>query len=254
MILLLSPSKTLDMETSAPVTKPTQPVLLQESEILVEQARKLSMKKLQALMDISEKLATLNHARFQKFSTPFTKKNAKPGLFAFRGDVYDGLNADSFSADDIEYAQAHLRILSGLYGLLRPCDLMQAYRLEMGISLKNPRGKNLYDFWGERITLEINKAAKAAKSEAILNLASQEYFKAVHAGKLAKPLITVQFKERRGNKLQTIALFAKKARGAMARWVIQERVERIADLSHFAEDGYGFDETLSSHAELVFVR
>lgn len=254
MIILLSPSKTLNMDAAYPPVKPTQPALLKDSQPLVELARKLSVKKLKALMDISDKLAQLNHERFQAFSTPFNTKNATPCIYAFRGDVYDGFDADSLTVSDILYAQEHVRILSGLYGLLRPLDLMQAYRLEMGIVLKNPHGKTLYDFWGDRITKEINKAAKAAASEAVINLASQEYFGAVQPDSLKAPLITVHFKERRGNKLQVIGLLAKKARGRMARWIIANRAEKIADLPDFAEDSYAFDATLSDAHILTFVR
>ncbi len=254
MIILLSPSKTLDMETPAPVKKLTQPALLAESNLLVKQLQGYDVAGLQALMGISEKLAALNHQRFQNFSTPFSRDNAKPCLFAFRGDVYDGLQADDWSEDEIAYAQDHLRILSGLYGLLRPCDLMQPYRLEMGTALPNPRGHNLYAFWGERITDAVNQAAAAVNAPAVLNLASQEYAKAVAPDALHVPFITAQFKEKRGNKLQTIGLLAKKARGMMARWVIRRGVADVDSLQQFNEDGYGFDAALSNDRELVFIR
>lgn len=254
MMILLSPSKTLDMDAPAPGCSPTQPALLEDSKRLIEQLRQYRVADLQELMHISEKLAALNHQRFQDFTTPFTEENARPCLFAFRGDVYDGLKAETFDAADIAHAQAHLRILSGLYGLLRPCDLMQPYRLEMGTPLPTEEGRHLYAFWGGRITQEINKAATAAGAPAVLNLASQEYAKAVQADQLSAPFVTAQFKEKRGNKLQTIGLFAKKARGMMARWVIRNRVTSPDAVQAFAEDGYRFDEALSGASELVFVR
>ena len=254
MILLLSPSKTLgDGTAPCPIT-PTQPQWLKESAALIKEARTLSPADLQKLMDISAKLAELNHARFAQFQTPFTSANATPALFTFQGDVYDGLDAHSLKAKDIAFAQDHLRILSGLYGLLRPLDLMQPYRLEMGIALTNPRGKNLYQFWGERITGSINEAAKEAKAKAVINLASEEYFKAVKPALLAAPLIEVQFKERKGGKLATIGLMAKRARGRMAGWVIRQRILKPADLAHFNEDGYAFQPSLSDAGRLVFVR
>lgn len=254
MIILLSPSKTLKMDAELPSIKPTQPALLKDTKELAAVARKLSQKKLKELMGISDKLAQLNHARFQSFTTPLTPKNATPAAFAFRGDVYDGLDADTMNAQELAWAQDHLRILSGFYGLLRPLDLMQAYRLEMGVGLKNPRGKNLYEFWGDRLAKEINKAAKAAASPAVINLASQEYFRAVQQDSLKLPITTAHFKERRGNKLQVIGLLAKKARGRMARWLIAHEIENTPDINDFAEDGYRYDPALSDETNRIFVR
>lgn len=254
MIILLSPSKTLDMEGSTPIAKPTTPVLLEETEKLVKIAKKLSVSDLKALMDISDKLAVLNHTRFKSFSTPFTSDNAKPSLFAFRGDVYDGLDADSFTKAELDYAQTHLRILSGLYGVLRPFDLMQAYRLEMGIRLANRRGTHLYDFWGDRLTDLINTHAKSAKSECIINLASQEYAGAINPTHLTLPLVTPVFKERKGNQLKVVGLMAKKARGKMAAWLIKNRVESAQYICRFDQDGYRFDAELSTADELTFTR
>jgi len=254
MMILLSPSKTLDMEGTTPIKKPTIPDLLEESQTLIKLARKLSANDLKTLMDISDKLAVLNVDRFQSFKTPFTPDNAKPALFAFQGDVYDGLDSASFSAADLTYAQQHLRILSGLYGLLRPFDLMQAYRLEMGIPLANPRGKNLYQFWGDRITNLLNKHAKQSKCSRIVNLASQEYFAAIHTPSLALPLITPVFKEKKGNQLKVIGLMAKRARGKMAAWIIQNRVESANDIQTFDLDGYQYDAALSTEGEFTFTR
>ena len=179
MLILISPAKTLDFETPTKIKLNTMPDFLADSQELIDELRKLSAKKISSLMDISEKLGELNHQRFQTWQRPFTLDNAKQALLAFQGDVYVGLEAETFSAADFKFAQQHLRILSGLYGLLRPLDLMQPYRLEMGTEFKNSRGKNLYTFWGDKITHEINQVVEKDKSPLIINLASNEYFKAV---------------------------------------------------------------------------
>lgn len=254
MIILLSPSKTLDMEAPHSVKTPTQPALLTESKQLITEARKRSVQDLQELMAISEKLATLNHTRFKAFSTPFTPDNATPAGFAFQGDVYEGLQFAALNAKDQAFAQEHLRILSGLYGLLRPFDLMQAYRLEMGISLANPRGKNLYQFWGERITHAINADAKAAKSSLIVNLASNEYFSAVKPALLECPLITPVFKEKKGKDYKVVSFNAKKARGRMAAFLIESRARTAGDIIRFDRDGYQYHEKLSDSSTLTFTR
>jgi len=258
MIILLSPSKTLDMDgTRIPAATwkgATTPALLEESKTLIAQARTLSVADLKKLMKISDALAELNHERFRAFTAPFTAENATPALFAFRGDVYDGLDADSMQADDIAFAQTHLRILSGLYGLLRPLDLMQAYRLEMGIGLKNPRGKNLYAFWGERITHAIHDAARASKSRCVVNLASQEYFDAVHPEALGVPLVTPSFMEIKNGTPKIIGLMAKRARGRMARWLIEKRVQSAQDIPSFDLDGYRFTPELSTEGRFTFTR
>lgn len=254
MMILLSPSKTLEMEGTTPIKKPTQPELLEDTQALISITRSLSARDLQSLMDISDKLATLNAARFKAFQLPFTPANAKPALFAFHGDVYDGLDAPSFSPSDLTYAQQHLRILSGLYGLLKPFDLMQAYRLEMGIALSNPRGKNLYQFWGDRLTNLLNQHAKKARCRHIVNLASQEYAAAIQPKALALPLIAPVFKEKKGNQLKVIGLLAKRARGRMAAWIIRNRVESADELRAFDLDGYQYDAALSTEAEITFTR
>lgn len=253
MLVLLSPSKTQDF-TPVDSPKPTQPALLQESEILMGELRKLSAPKIGKLMGVSEKLATLNHQRFQDFSTPFTPKNAKPAALAFKGDVYDGLDAPSLSARELEFAQHSIRILSGLYGVLRPLDLIQAYRLEMKTPLKNPRGKDLYAFWGDRLTELLNQQLKEEKTDTIVNLASQEYFSAVNTKKLAGRLVTVHFKERKDGKLKVIGLFAKRARGMMARYIVQQGITDIGAITRFHEDGYQFEPELSTDGEFVFAR
>ncbi len=254
MIILLSPSKTLSMDAAHPVKAPTQPALLAESKKLITAARHCSVQDLQQLMDISDKLATLNHARFKAFKTPFTPDNATPAGYAFQGDVYAGLQFAELSAQDQTFAQAHLRILSGLYGLLRPFDLMQAYRLEMGIALANQRGKNLYAFWGERITDAINADAKASKSKLVVNLASNEYFSAVKPAVLELPVITPIFKEKKGKDYKVVSFLAKKARGRMAAYLIETRAKAASDILPFDRDGYEYNETLSTNNTLTFTR
>ena len=254
MLALISPAKKLDFESSCVVKKSTQPRFIDETETLVKIAKKLSSRDLQNLMKISEKLGALNHQRFQRFATPFTNDNARPAVLAFRGDTYAGLDADSLTMDDLSYAQKHLGILSGLYGVLRPLDLMQAYRLEMGTKLNNPRGEDLYDFWGDALTTACEKAVKNHKDKSIISLASNEYIKAVKPKNLSVPFITCHFKELKNGTPKTIGLFAKRARGAMARYIIQNRVETPTGLKKFKEDGYGFMAELSNDENYVFLR
>lgn len=254
MIILLSPSKTLDYDTPVPAIKSTRPDFLDQSEILIGTLRKKSPAQIKQLMGISDKLAALNHRRFQDFATPFTPANARPCIFAFRGDVYDGLQIETFDQKALERAQQHLRILSGLYGLLRPFDLMQPYRLEMGTKLPNPRGKNLYEFWGDRITEKINETLAGQKQKLVVNLASNEYFSAINTQKLEGTLITPTFKEQKGNDFKVIGLFAKKARGMMARHLLQHNITNVADMKQFSSAGYGFAASLSTPQEPVFTR
>jgi uncharacterized protein len=254
MLAVISPAKSLDFETKAPDYSPSVPQFLAKSETLVKAARKLKADDLSALMGISEKLAVLNAARFKAFSTPFTKDNARAAVFAFDGDVYAGLDAYTLKKADIAYAQKHLRILSGLYGLLRPLDLMQAYRLEMGLPFAVGKSKNLYGFWGDVIT-EALAAELATQAQPILiNLASTEYFGAVKPKALGAEVVTPVFKELRGNKAQIISFMAKKARGLMARYIITERVDAPEGLKDFATDGYRYDPALSKAGQLVFTR
>lgn len=250
MLALLSPSKTLDEAPIKPLKSASLPLFLSHSNLLINNLKSLSEKNVSALMGISPKLAALNSTRFKSFSTPFTPKNAKPAVLMFKGDVYAGLRADQFSAADLTFAQEHLRILSGLYGILRPLDLIQPYRLEMGTSLKNPKGNNLYKFWGDSITEALNNA----KTSTIINLASEEYFKAVHPQKLTAPLITPVFKEKKGKEYKVIGLFAKKARGMMVRYLIENRLKNPQDLKCFNTDGYSFNAALSSQDRWVFTR
>ncbi len=254
MLVVVSPAKNLDFESDIPVSQFTQPAMLEDTERLMEVCRTLSPADLSSLMKISDKLATLNANRFAEFSTPFTPDNARQAMYAFNGDVYTGLDAYSLDSETVEYAQKHLRILSGLYGLLRPLDLMQAYRLEMGTKLTNPEGKDLYAFWNDRITYVLNKALEAQGDNVLINLASNEYFKAVQKKSLDGMIITPTFKDCKNGQYKIISFFAKKARGLMARYILENRVEDVEGLKNFDVDGYQFSEEQSSSTELVFLR
>ena len=228
----------------------TQPDFLDRSELLIAQLRKLSTPKLMDFMEISKKLADLNRRRFKEWQPPFTSDNAKQALLAFTGDVYDGLDAGSLKKRDIQYAQQHLRILSGLYGLLRPLDLIQPYRLEMGRPLKTSDAKNLYAFWRDMITDTLN----AEKGSILVNLASQEYFKTIDAGKLEKEIVSPVFKDEKNGKMKIVSFYAKKARGAMARYLIENRIVDMAGMLRFSEDGYAYNAGLSESNKPVFTR
>lgn len=254
MLLLVSPAKDLDF---APLSRPipvTQPQMLAQSQQLAAICKTLTPAELSALMHISDKLAGLNAARFGQWQLPFTEQNAKAAMFAFNGDVYQGLDAASLSDGDIAFAQQHLRILSGLYGVLRPLDLMQPYRLEMGTKLANPHGKDLYAFWQDSITAKLNQQISELKHELVVNLASQEYFKAVKPKLLNARLITPVFKDFKNGQYKIISFFAKKARGLMARYIIQQRITELSDLKDFDLAGYQFSSEQSSAKELVFLR
>ena len=254
MLFLLSPAKTLDYSETAYETH-SQPRLLDRSQALVDLLREKTVPDLQRLMNISEELAVLNAERYADFRTPFTLDNAKQALLAFKGDVYQGLGADEFDETDLKYVQRHVRILSGLYGLLRPMDLMQPYRLEMGTRLSNGHGKNLYEFWGETITELINRDLAQVEQKAVINLASKEYFKSVDSAKLQGGLYEVDFKEKREDgSYRIIAVYAKKARGMMCRYAVQHRLTTPAELKGFDLDGYAFNEELSDEQHYVFTR
>ncbi len=224
-----------------------------ETAELSKVTRKLSRADLRRLMSISENLADLNYERFQAFDNESTE-GALQAIFAFAGDVYEGLDARNLSEDDLNWAQSHLRILSGFYGLLRPLDGMLPYRLEMGTRLKTPRGSTLYDFWGERISLRLNEDAAELSDKTLVNLASQEYFGAVDARALKLPVITPHFKERKDGVARIISFYAKKARGTMARYAIENRMKNASDLKSFEKDGYRFDPTLSTDSDWIFIR
>ncbi len=254
MLIVLSPAKTLDFETPPPLRKHTQPQWLEQSRLLNAVLRDFDAAGLGKLMGISAELAQLNAGRNQSWAPPFSLENAKQALFAFRGDVYGGLDADSLSTADLAWAQQHLRILSGLYGLLRPLDLMQPYRLEMGTRLANPRGKDLYAFWGDSLTRALNQALEAQGDKVLVNLASEEYFAAVKPKLLEGEIVTPVFKDHKNGSYKIISFFAKKARGQMAAWIIRERLQDPAALQHFSEGGYRFNKSLSKDGSLVFTR
>jgi len=254
MLTVLSPAKTLDYETPPTTKKATRPALLERSEQLVEDARRLSPDEIASLMGISEKLATLNHERFMNWGQPFDLANAKQSVLAFKGDVYTGLEAETMKPDDLDFAQRHLRILSGLYGVLRPLDLMQPYRLEMGLGFANSGGKNLYEFWGGDITARIDAQLKALKTDVLVNLASNEYFKAIQPEALDAEVITPVFKDLKNGRYRVISFFAKKARGRMARYIVDRRLEDVAGIKRFRRDGYRYDRAQSTAREWVFTR
>lgn len=254
MLALLSPAKKLDFDADWNVENTTTPHFIDETKTLVSVLKNKSPADLQDLMGISDKLAELNYERYQNFKTPFTKDNARPAVKAFQGDTYVGLDAQSLTQKDLDFAQNHIAILSGLYGLLRPLDLMQAYRLEMGTKLNNSKGKNLYDFWGDTLTQFCDDAVTNHKDKTIVCLASNEYIKAIDSRKLNAPFITCDFKEMKNGKPKTIGLFAKKARGMMARYIIHNRIEKHEDLKGFKTDGYAFDAALSNAKRYVFAR
>ncbi|MEM9888521.1 MAG: peroxide stress protein YaaA [Bacteroidota bacterium] len=251
MIILLSPAKTLDYSETSIKTH-SQARLLKESKKLVKVLRQKSPTDLQDLMNISENLAAQNFERYHQFKTPFTRENAKQAVLAFKGDVYQGLEVDDFSEEDLAFAQKHIRILSGLYGLLRPLDLMQAYRLEMSTSLQQNGSKNLYEFWGKKITSIINEDLSESGSDWVINLASKEYFKSVQKDKLNGQILDIDFKENRNGTYKTIAFNAKKARGAMSRQIVKNRIHQIEDLRYLEVNGYTFSEVRSSDRHYVF--
>jgi cytoplasmic iron level regulating protein YaaA (DUF328/UPF0246 family) len=254
MLHLISPAKTLDF-TTAPVTSVSStPRFLQDSQELIEQLRALAPDDVASLMSISQKLGELNHARFHDWHLPFTADNAKQAVLAFKGDVYTGMNAESFSASDFEHAQQHLRILSGLYGLLRPLDLIQPYRLEMGTQFANLRGKNLYEFWGMQLTEALNQELSQYDEKVLINLASNEYWSAVKPKQLAGNVITPIFKDTKNGKQKIISFYAKKARGMMSAFIIQNKIERADEIKQFDIAGYRFEPKQSTATEWVFTR
>lgn len=254
MLITLSPSKGQDFIEPPLSKKHSKPADLKDSELLMKELKKIKSKKLQEMMSISENIANLNVGRFKSFTTPFTTKNSKQALFAFKGDVYSGLDLENFTEDDYAYAQDHLRILSGLYGCLRPLDLIQPYRLEMKTKLKNDRGDNLYQFWDDRITKSINKELKKQKEAVLINLASNEYFKSVKPKLLEGRLLNITFKETKDGKTRVVAIFAKRARGMMADYIIRNRVENSEDLKKFKLGGYKFNKALSDDKQWTFER
>mgnify|MGYP005982263307 FL=1 len=254
MLILISPAKTLDYQSPLATTRYTQPMLLEHSQQLIGVARKLSAPQIKALMGISDKLADLNATRFHDWHPDFTPDNARQAILAFKGDVYTGLQAETFSEADFDFAQKHLRMLSGLYGVLRPLDLMQPYRLEMGIRLENPRGKDLYQFWGNEITETLNAALRDQGDDVVVNLASDEYFRSVKPKALQGQIIKPVFLDEKNGKFKVISFYAKKARGLMSRYIIENRLSKPEQLTGFDSEGYFFDAESSSAEELVFKR
>ena len=254
MLMIISPAKTLDFEHASPTNEYTTPDALDRSQELINILKRMDSFEVAELMKISMKLADLNSSRFHSWQTPFTPDNAKQSLFAFMGDVYTGLNATTLDSSAIAFAQKHLRILSGLYGLLRPLDLMQAYRLEMGTKLANPHGETLYDFWGNTITEMLNHAIVEQGDHILINLASNEYFKSVQSKTLDAEIITPIFKEKRNDGYKVISFSAKKARGMMCRYIIDKQLNEPDKIKDFNLSDYAFNEDLSSANEWVFTR
>ena len=254
MLILISPAKTLDYQSDLATQRYTQPELLAYSQQLIKVARSLSEPQIASLMGISDKLASLNVTRFHEWQPSFTPDNARQAILAFKGDVYTGLQAEGFSEGDFDFAQQHLRMLSGLYGVLRPLDLMQPYRLEMGIRLANPKGKDLYQFWDTVITQTLNKALAAQGDNVLINLASDEYYKSVKPKLLNAEIIKPVFLDEKNGVFKVISFYAKKARGLMSRYIIQNKLTQPEQLKAFNLEGYGFDQSASGQNEWVFKR
>ncbi len=254
MLAVLSPAKSLDYESPLTTSRFSEPALMHESALLIEKLRQFAPADIASLMHLSDKLAGLNVARYAQWEPVATPQNARPAVLAFNGDVYSGLAAQDFDDADLDVAQQHIRILSGLYGLLRPLDLLQPYRLEMGTKLGNPRGKDLYAFWGDIITGHLNQALAEQGDNVLLNLASDEYFKSVNVKRLAGRVITPVFQDEKNGKYKIISFYAKKARGLMARYLVRERISKPEQLLDFTVAGYGYCPELSTENKLVFRR
>jgi hypothetical protein len=252
LLIVLSPAKRLDFTEADPALPASERRFREDTATLSKTARARTVAELRRLMGISDDLARLNRERFQAFDPEST--GGVQAAFAFAGDVYEGLRARELDADDLAWAQGHVRILSGLYGLLRPLDRIQPYRLEMGTRLKTRRGSSLYDFWGDRLSKQLNADAEGQADPTLVNLASQEYFGAVDARALKLPVVTPHFRESKNGESRIISFFAKKARGGMARFAIDERIEKAEDLKAFDRDGYRFDKAASTEADWIFTR
>lgn len=252
MLFLISPAKTLDFESSSFTNEMTQPLFQAESSQLIDIMREYSSEDLSRMMKVSEKIADLNVARFKLWALPFDLQNSKQAIFAFKGDVYTGLAVETMDETGLRYLQSNLRILSGLYGVLKPLDLMQAYRLEMGTKLSHPRCADLYQFWGGKITDKLN--SELADHDCVVNLASNEYFKVIKEKQLSKTLITPVFKDEKNGKYKIISFYAKKARGLMMRYAADKQIKQAQDLKQFNYDGYHFDEAESSEFTWIFKR
>ena len=253
MIIVISPSKTLDFSVN-PFHTHTHSRQLEQSQELIETSKQLSPEELSGLMKISEKLSQLNWQRYQDFQQPFTLDNAKQALLAFKGDVYAGIDSDNYTKDDFDFAQKHLRILSGLYGALRPLDLIQPYRLEMGTRLQNKHGKNLYEFWGNQVTELLNQELNDDPTPLLINLASNEYYKVIKPKVLNTKILTLSFKENKSGVYKIIGIHAKRARGLMTSFIIKNRLIEPEQIKAFNCENYSFNESLSSENEWVFSR
>ena len=256
MLMVVSPAKSLDYESKVKTRKHSQPEFLTESELLVSGLKKLQPDDLAELMNISSALAEENFQRYLNWHTPFDLKNARQAIFAFKGDVYLGLRAEDYSAADLNFAQKHLRILSGLYGVLRPLDLMQPYRLEMGRKFASGKAKDLYQFWGSKLTEKLNNELETypEKKRVLINLASNEYFNSIQSKNLDGKVITPQFKDWSNGQYRVLSFFAKKARGQMVSYIVKNRLKDPSQLKEFDVDGYQFDDSESSASKLVFKR
>ena len=254
MLIVISPAKSLDFETAPVTSKHTIPEFLEDSEKLIGKLKKMSPGQLSKLMNISKDLGELNFQRFQNWHLPFTPENAKQAVLAFNGDVYQGLQASGLTTEQLELAQSRLRILSGLYGLLRPLDLIQPYRLEMGTKLNYYRSKDLYAFWNPAITRKVNEAVEASGGRVLLNLASNEYFKSIDKKKLNAEIVTPEFKDFKNGTYKMISFFAKKARGMMTRFILENNITEVEHLQAFNNDGYNFNPRLSKPGKPVFTR
>ena len=255
MLILISPAKIMNLKTKSHLLEFTHPEFIKDAEQLIKLLRELSIEELAHLLDINSQLTQLNFDRIFNWHKPFTLSNAKQAVLLFDGEVYRGLNAKSFSAEEMEYAQSHLRLLSGLYGVLRPLDLIQAYRLEVSSKLENPNGKDLYAFWQEKVTKSILKSLKVSgEPQVILNLASSEYIKTLNVKKYRIKVIDIEFYEYKNDQLKQIVIYTKKARGLMARYVIQNKIDNLEDLKGFSDEGYWFSPQMSNETKLVFTR
>lgn len=254
MIIILSPAKRLDFDNTSAIKSHTQPQMADQSKELIKKLRTLSLKKISDLMDLSPELTQLNFERYHNWHWPFSLENAKQTILAFQGDVYKKLDAQSMNEKQLAFAQEHLRILSGLYGVLRPLDLIQAYRLEMGTKLQTSQGKNLYEYWGDSLTENINSILETQSTKVLINLASNEYFKAVKPKNIDVPIITPVFKDFKNGRYKVLSLYAKYARGLMTRFIIKNKIDKPEKLKLFDAEGYAFDSNLSSETEWVFTR
>ena len=254
MLIVISPAKTLDFETPSHTTLSSQPEYLSQSQALIDVLAPMAPQDIAQLMKLSDKLAALNTARYGSFSTAFTTDNAKQAILAFKGDVYTGLEANTLTQSQLTFSQSHLRILSGLYGLLKPLDLMQAYRLEMGTKLATPEGKDLYEYWGNSLTEGLNALLGQDSAPVLINLASNEYFKAIKPQALNARIITPVFKDRKNGNYKIISFFAKKARGMMTRYIIENELNEVEKIKHFDQSGYYYSEEQSTNHQWVFLR